>query len=279
MNIRKMLQQDIAFSIELTSSEGWGSIELDFEELLSFDPEGCFIAEIDDTPIGMICTTPYGSFGFVSNLIVSKAYRTKNRGTLLMSHALDYLNKRGVRTQMLDGVLRAVSMYERFGFAKTYKSLRLQGHVEPNESDDVRRMTRSDIDEVERFDTEFFGAIRRDFIDSRLRNFPSLCKVLEIEGCIAGYIMGSERYDFIRIGPWVMNTHLERAEDLLQAFASECGERLLHIGVLENNLGALRILKRHGFIQKSFSWRMRRGDLGNWTFSDHLYAIHSAARG
>ena len=274
-----MLQQDIEFAIKLTSSEGWGSIELDFEELLSFDPEGCFIAEIDDTPIGMICTTPYNSFGFVSNLIVLKAYRTENRGTLLMNHALDYLIKRGVNSHMLDGVLRAVSMYERFGFEKTHKSLRLQGHVEPRESDDVRRMTRLDIDRVERFDTQFFGASRRGFIESRLRNFPSLCKVLEIDGDIAGYIMGSERYDFIRIGPWVMNTHLERAEDLLQAFASVCGKRLLHIGVLENNQEALRILKKHGFIQRSFSWRMRRGNLGNWTFSNHLYAIHSAARG
>ena len=279
MRIRKMLLQDIDFALLLTSSEGWGSTALDFKELLAFDPEGCFIAEINETPVGMVCTTPYDGFGFVSNLIVRKEHRNRGVGAILMEHALEHLDRRGARSHLLDGVLKAVSLYERFGFARKYKSLRLEGRVEPKTSDDIRKMLNADLNDINGFDAKFFGASRKDFLESRLRHFPRLCKVLEIDGYIEGYIMGSERRGFIRIGPWVMNTHSERAEALLQDFSSECEGMPLRMGVLENNEGALQILQKHGFAQKGFSWRMIRGVRGSWTFSDHLYAIHSAARG
>jgi GNAT superfamily N-acetyltransferase len=279
MYIRKMSKPDIDFAVDLTSAEGWGSIKLDFEELLEFDPEGCFIAEISDTPIGMICATPYNGFGFVSNLIVLEDYRNRKFGTLLMKHALEYLENRGVISHLLDGVLKAISLYERFSFEKRYKSLRLEGFVEPKESDNIRLMTSADLNTIDQFDIAFFGASRRSFLQSRLKHFPRLCKVLEIEGDVAGYIMGSKRYDFIRIGPWVMKTNLEHAEDLLCEFALETEELPLQIGLLENNENALHLLQKYEFLQRSFSWRMMRGFKGDWTFSDHLYAICSAARG
>jgi len=279
MHIRKMTQQDVDFGVGLAIAEGWGSTKLDFEELLAFDPKGCFIVENNDMPIGMICTTPYNGFGFISNLIVLEEYRNRKVGTLLMKHALDYLEDKGVRTQLLDGVVKAISLYERFGFEKRYKSLRLEGNVEPKESDDVRSMTIADLNTIDRFDTELFGASRKKFIESRLNNFPKLCKVLEIEGELAGYIMGSERNESVRIGPWVMRYASKQSDDLLQELASEVDEMTLQIGVLENNTSALQILKKYRFAQKSFSWRMIRGRSGDWTFSDHLYAICSAARG
>ena len=279
MHIRPMSQQDIDFALLLTSSEGWGSIALDFKELLAFDPEGSFIAETNEVPVGMICTTTYNGFGFVSNLIVLRENRNKGVGAILMKHALEHLDRRGVRSHLLDGVLRAVSLYERFGFERKYKSLRFEGRVEPRIFDDIRTMTEADVNEIDRFDARFFGASRRGFLESRLKHFPSLCKVLELDGNLAGYIMGSEKHGFVRIGPWVMRTNLESAEALLQNVSAECEEMPLQIGVLENNARALQILQKHGFNQKSFSWRMVRGVKGRWTFSDHLYAIHSAARG
>ncbi|NHI89767.1 MAG: GNAT family N-acetyltransferase [Candidatus Thorarchaeota archaeon] len=279
MNIRPMLKQDIDFALHLTSCEGWGSIALDFEELLAFDSESCFILEINEESVGMICTIPYDGFGFISNLIVLKEHRNRGLGAILMKHALGHLEGRGARSHLLDGVLKAVPLYERFGFERRYKSLRLEGRVAPRISDDIREMVNADLNDINGFDAKFFGASRKDFLESRLKHFPSLCKVLEIDGYIEGYIMGSERRGFIRIGPWVMKTHSERAEALLQDFSSECEEMPLRIGILENNEGALHILQKHGFAQKSYSWRMIRGVRGSWTFSDHLYAIHSAARG
>jgi GNAT superfamily N-acetyltransferase len=279
MNIRPMLKQDIDFALLLTSCEGWGSIALDFEELLAFDPESCFILEINETAAGMICTIPYDGFGFIGNLIVLKEHRNRGFGAILMKHALVHLEGRGVRSHLLDGVLKAVSLYERFGFEKRYKSLRLKGRVEPKTSDDIREMVNADLTDINKLDAEFFGASRMSFLRSRLKHFPDFCKVLEVDEVVIGYIMGSERHGFVRIGPWVMKTNFDRAGDLLQELSSECQGLPLQIGVLENNASALHLLQMHGFTQYSFSWRMLRGTAGSWTCSDHLFAIHSAARG
>ena len=279
MHIREMSESDIEFALSLTSAEGWSSTRLDFEELLEYDPHACFVAKIDDESIGMVCTVPYNGYGYVSNLIVLEKHRHERHGTKLMEFAINYLEKRNAMSQLLDGVQKAVTLYERMGFRKICKSLRLEGYIEPKESDDVRQMTNSDLKIIDQFDTRVFGACRKKFIQSRLNHFPKLCRVLEINGEMCGYIMGSERKDSIRIGPWVIIHHFERADDLLRAFAIETGKEILKIGVLENNSHAVKLLHCHNFIQTTYSWRMIRGQKGDWTLSNNLYAICSAARG
>ncbi|TFG27257.1 GNAT family N-acetyltransferase [Candidatus Thorarchaeota archaeon] len=279
MQIRKMIDQDLDFALQLTSSEGWSSTRLDFEELLQFDPDGCYIAEVDGKPVAMVCSSPYDGFGFISNLIVDREYRCKQYGTILMNHIIDYLENRGIRTQLLDGVIKAVPLYERLGCVKKHRSMRLEGTVKPKESLYVRHMISNDLEVIDRFDTDCFGAPREKFLHSRFRHFPTLAKVLEVQGEIIGYIMGSESGDIIRIGPWVMRENLDLAEELLTDFAMEVEEKNLKIGVVENNVRALSLLQKHQFKEIGFSWRMLRGIEGDWALSDHLYAICCAARG
>ncbi len=279
MQIREMSKKDIDFALSLTSAEGWSSTRQDFEDLLEFDRQACFIAEIDGESIGMVTTVPYNGFGYVGNLIVVEKHRKKKLGTELMEFALKYLEDRGVMTQILDGVQDAVTLYERLGLRKVCKSLRLEGMVKPKESEDVRYMTQRDLVLIDQLDTEYFGACRKHFLQSLLTHYPKLCRVLDIDGEMHGYIMGSERRDSIRIGPWVMIHRSNRAEDLLTSFATETSDQVLKIGVLESNSMAIQLLKRHDFIDTNYSWRMLRGPDGDWTFSKHLYAICSPARG
>ena len=91
--------------------------------------------------------------------------------------------------------------------------------------------------------------------------------------------MGSERRNSIRIGPWVMVNHFDRADDLLRAFAVDTNGQVLKIGVLETSDKAVQLLDRHDFVETSHSWRMIRGIDGDWTTSNCLYAICSPARG
>ncbi len=279
VQIRRMTIGDLDFILHLTSEEGWSSTRLDFEELMHFDPDGCFILERKDEKIGMVCAAPYDGFGFISNLIVIKEHRNQQYGTILMKHIIDYLEKRGIMTQLLDGVVKAVPLYEKLGFRKRYKSLRLEGVVQPKESVVVRFMKSWDLDTINEFDARFFGASREKFLNSRFEHFPNLCKVLEIDGDIAGYIMGSTSGEYVRIGPWVMKTHNDYAEELLRSFAMETNGRTLKIGVLENNTDALQLLNKYNFTNISYSWRMLRGGEGTFTFSNSLYAICCAARG
>ncbi len=279
MHVRKMLKKDIDFALGLTSAEGWSSTRLDFEDLLEFDPQACCIAEMNGEPIGMICTVPYDGFGFMSNLIVLEKHRKRGLGTELMEYAINYLESKEVRTQMLDGVKDAVPLYERLGFRKVCRSLRLEGRVNPSASENVRFMTDEDLVVVDRLDTQLFGACRKKFLQSLLTHFPRLCRVLEVDGQICGYIMGSERRGSIRIGPWGMIQHLGLAEELLRAFSVETGGSVLRIGVLERSHDAINLLQKHNFTQTTYSWRMIRGVDGEWSLSNRLYAICSPDRG
>ena len=164
MQIRAMNSQDLSFALSLTSAEGWMSTELDFLEILTHDPQGSFIGEIGGQPVGMVCTVPYDRFGFIGNLIVLPSWRGRGLGEELMVHAMDYLNTRGVSTHMLDGVDQAVPLYERLGFRKLDKSLRLEGQLVPNQAGGSRAMTPDDLDTLSEYDKECFGSNRRVFL-------------------------------------------------------------------------------------------------------------------
>ena len=279
MKIRCMTEADVDFAISLTSKEGWSSTRTDFEELLRFDSHGCFIGEKKNERVGMVCAISYGHFGNIGNLIVSEECRGRKLGSVLMEHAMSYLLGKGVSMIFLDGVQAAVSLYERLGFKKICKSLRLSGHITGKASDYVRLMDSSDINEVLELDIQHFKADRSFFLQSCQENNPRLCMVLEIENNIAGYILGSPRKDSVRIGPWVMNQHLDKAEELLRAFAKQTEIQSVQLGVLETNVQAIHLMRKLDFTETSFSWRMGKGDLGNIEFSKGMYAIHSPARG
>jgi GNAT superfamily N-acetyltransferase len=280
MQIREMRRDDFDFALGLTSAEGWMSTRVDFEEILVNDPHGSFVGEHDGERIGMVCTVPYERFGFIGNLIVLPVWRGEGRGEQLMVHAMNYLEARGIETQMLDGVEMAIPLYERLGFRKRLKSLRLEGRVEGQEVDGIEPIVHSDLRELSAYDSPCFGSNRRVFLETRFTNFPEFCKIARNDaGSILGYIMGSESGPFTRIGPWVVTGNSKVADGLLRSFSAAAGGRLLRIGVVENNSKALEMLHLYGFTQTSFSWRMTTTPEDQWTCSDRLYAICSPARG
>lgn len=279
MRIREMKNDDLTFALALTSAEGWMSTRLDFEEILSHDPEGSFVGEMNAKSIGMVCTVPYDKFGFIGNLIVLPEWRGRGYGEELMVHAMEYLTGLGIKAQMLDGVERAIHLYGRLGFQKKCKSLRLEGRFTGERSEGVVPMSRQDLDRLAEYDAECFGSRRRVFLENRLDNFPELCMLAEAEGCILGYIMGSQGGESTRIGPWVVSEGTEVAEKLLSSFGEAAGSRLLRIGVLENNDLAVGLLKKNGFTEISFSWRMSTIPEETGSCSSHLFAICSPDRG
>jgi ribosomal protein S18 acetylase RimI-like enzyme len=279
MKIRCMTEADLDFAISLTSKEGWSSTRTDFEELLRFDSHGCFIGEEKNKRVGMVCAISYGHFGNIGNLIVPEICRGRKLGSILMEYAMSYLLGKGASVIFLDGVQAAVSLYERLEFRKICKSLRLSGHVIGKASDHVRMMESSDINEVLAIDIQHFKADRSFFLQSCQENNPRLCVVLEIDNIITGYILGSPRKSSVRIGPWVMHRHLDKAEELLRAFVEKTENQSVQLGVLETSVQAIHLMQKLGFTETSYSWRMGKGDLENVEFSKGMYAIHSPARG
>jgi len=274
-----MSYEDIDFALTLTTTEGWSSTKHDFEELLEYDPHGCFIGEIESEPIGMVCTVSYGVFGFIGNLIVLESCRGQQCGKTLMEYGMSYLRTHGAKSMLIDAVPKALTLYERLGFRKICKSLRLEGTISGKVSDHVRDMKKEDLILVSDIDAGLFGGRRDHFLRMRFSAHPEHCKVLVTDSGVQGYIMGSTTANAVRIGPWAMKEPDTSAEYLLLSFGKDTEGEILKVGVLEKNIKAVDLLHQYGFRERSFSWRMVYGEDTEATQSNYLYAICSPARG
>jgi ribosomal protein S18 acetylase RimI-like enzyme len=276
-----MQRVDLDFATECTQGEEWVSEDAAaLEGFFLNDPAGCLIAELSGQAAGICIATPYGNSGFIGELIVRPWARGQGIGAALLDHGVAYLHARGVETVYLDGVLKAVGLYERHGFRKICRSLRFSGQPEARPHPGVRAMLEDDLDAVCALDRLAFGADRGFFIRRRFQFFPTLGKVLVEDGGIAGYILGRSGEGWAAAGPWVVAEGVERPERLLEAFALRIGDTAIGIRVLENNHRAIVLMKSLGFVDDSDSpWRMAKGpdeDLGT---SPQCYASGSAAKG
>ena len=246
-----MSVSDLDFVLNLTAHEGWSSTRRDFEELLKFNPKGSFIGEVEGEAIGMVCTVNYGEFGFIANLIVLPTYRGQQFGKTLMELAMKHLLDSGAKSLLLDGVPEAVSLYERLGFRKIAKSLRLEAYVTGRTTQHTRFMNEEDLQEITTFDSQYFGSQRGEFLQMRFSAYPEFALVIEQDSRLQGFIMGSRSGSSLRIGPWVMNNQNEGAEHLLLEFAGLENGTPLKIGVLESNKQAIKLLDQYGFKLRS----------------------------
>ena len=282
-----MQPPDLDFAAACTAGEEWLSETRQvFEGFYQHDAGGCFVARAAGKRAGICVATGYGTAGFIGELIVIPEMRHRGIGRQLMEHATGYLQRRGAQSISLDGVVAAVPLYERLGFSKICRSLRfsaplycngpLQGQAHPG----VRTMNRDDLDAIGQMDRAAFGADRRFFLEQRSRQYPALCKVLEQDGEIRGFVLGRCSEGLVSAGPWVVQAGLAHPERLLESLAVEAGDRTLGLGVLETNETAAATVRSLGFSERADPpWRMVLGAAGRLGTASMCYAIGSPAKG
>ncbi|NJD59792.1 MAG: hypothetical protein C3F13_16775 [Anaerolineales bacterium] len=280
-SIREMHEADLDFAAECTANEGWLSEDrTTLEGSIKFDPHGCFIAEQNNRPAGMCIATQYGKSGFIGELIVHSDQRGKNLGARLLKQSIAYLKEGQAETIYLDGVLKAVPLYEWHGFRKVCRSWRFSANLDGRSSRNVRPMKVADLEQVCELDMAAFGADRSFFIRRRLEIYPELSYVMEENEKINGYITGRGYPERLYAGPWIVEEKIENPQDLLLSLALQARGRPISVGVLDVNLKACALVRSLGFEARDDSpWRMSLGwpdDLGT---SPTCFAIGSAAKG
>jgi GNAT superfamily N-acetyltransferase len=281
MIIRVMNRDDLAFAAQCTADEGWVSENLTTLEGFFFkDPTGCLLAEENGRPIGICIATYYGTAGFIGELIIRPEARGRGVGAALLKHGVQILQERGVGTVYLDGVVKAVPLYERNGFRKVCRSWRFSGRIAGKKSPGVRRMTVNHLEQVIALDNQSFGADRGFFLRRRLELFPELSYVKMEDGRVTGFILGREGSDWLAAGPWVVEEAVQNPAELLNTFALEAHNRPISIGILETNQQACEMMRSCGFIAHPDSpWRMASGGCSDLGTSPNCYAVGSAAKG
>jgi ribosomal protein S18 acetylase RimI-like enzyme len=282
LDIRRMTPSDLDFAFHLVSGESWDMSRKELERLLAYEPEGCFVAEQRGERTGIVTTTSYGPLAWVGNSIVEPARRGRGTGAVLMQHAMQYLQEKGVETIRLDAEQKAVPLYRRLGFVEECRSLRFQGTGLRYAPETADRMEASHLEDVMALDVRIFGADRSRILRQAFEDFPGLAFVSCALGELVGYIMARPIANGGKVGPWVsqpgeLGEH--RARFLLREVLNAFHGQPVSVGVLENNPASQDILKKHGFRELPCSLRMRLGNDRYRSEAPGEFAIGSPAKG
>ncbi len=281
MIIRRARPDDLGFFVDCVTHEGWLSeTRTVFDAFFAHSPEGCFVGEINNRPVGMCVASSYGNCGFIGELIVVRNQRGCGLGTQFMKHAIAWLQAEGCQSIYLDGDIPAVPIYERLGFRAITQSLRFLGHVEYFKSDSITPICDNVLPTLLTADRLAFAANRSFFLKRRLETFPQLCLVEMKNELLVGYIMGQPGHGVVSVGPWLVTDSSPDPLGLLRALAEACGNQRLRIGVLESNRAATALLRSQSALTETEpSIRMVLGPDCGLGASAQLYAIGAPSKG
>lgn len=264
--------------------EHWNDTRNDIKRMFSYEPNGCFIATINNDPAGHVFSINYGRLGWIGLLIVSPEHRRKGVGTLLLKEAKTCLLTDKADTVRLEAEPIVAGMYRKLGFVDEYDSLRFMGvskKTESSSSHHVKPLRKENVARLAEFDAEHFGANRIKVLHGLYQDNPKFCFVSHEESKVSGYIMYRETEDGYRIGPWVCNPENPRvARELLMKCLESIGQnKKLYVGVPAPNETAIKILQDLNFEQYSKSIRMYFGKKLETEHVDHVFAIGGPEKG
>ena len=168
-----------AFSREGIQKEGFIGI---------LENEGFIGGFIDNKLIGYLRLLTHKDYGHLGQIAVTKLERGKGYGNILMKHALDFFESKGMKRAGLYVETKnqtAISLYEKFGFEKQFESWhywidediykQIKESNERNEKSELRILTSSDFETI----LEVFPEINREELESHLN-------VEHVRGLIGG---------------------------------------------------------------------------------------------
>ncbi len=270
-----MCEADIPFAVDLSTREKWGHLPADLQRLMSFEPNGCFVALDASGAVGIITSTSYDDWGLLGNLIVKDKERNKGIGASLMMHAVEYLHVRGVKCIELDGVFPAVPLYRGLGFRDKYLSLRLHRPSSESRGEAISPLPAA-VDDVVAYDRLRTGLNRERMIRRFFEDFSESVFVAGIDR-VTGYAIVKPRAgNVVAIGPLVADDR-DSAESLLLPIIRQWNQYTIAVGVPETNREAVALYRKYGFIYSEPSLRMYLGEQRE--YEENLFAVMSPEKG
>jgi GNAT superfamily N-acetyltransferase len=122
-----MTAADVPLGMRLKQQAGWNQLAEDWHRALDLGPGGCFVAELDGSPVGTTTTCVFGQVAWIAMVLVDAAVRNRGVGKALLLHALSYLDGRGIPSVRLDATPMGQPLYEKLGFVAEYPLARYDG--------------------------------------------------------------------------------------------------------------------------------------------------------
>ncbi len=164
LHIRQMTLGDIECAMRLKDQVGWNQTPDDIRRLVEYEPDGCFMAEMNGVPVGTVSTTSYGTkLAWIGMMLVLPEYRRRGIARRLMETSIDYLRGRGVTCIKLDATPLGQPLYEQLGFHAEWGFQRWE-----REGDEIARFSPDGALSAEllEVDEAAFGADRSKWLTS-----------------------------------------------------------------------------------------------------------------
>jgi GNAT superfamily N-acetyltransferase len=271
-----MREADIPGGDRLRELANWNQTPGDWARLLSWEPDGCFLAEQAGRILGTVTTTTFGrELAWIGMMLVDPEARRRGIARRLLREAIDWLERtRGLHCIGLDATPIGKTLYDTMEFADVYSLQRWEGvapdcshpratHPPLTEHDaerdhGVRLFADDDVERIRHLDARAVGVDRIRVIRDVVAAYPAGCFVLQRGSEVAGYACsrpGARRW---YIGP-VVATDPEAGHALLRAVLAPMADQPVVIDIIDSNDAATGFARGLGFEPVRPFIRMVRG--------------------
>jgi hypothetical protein len=253
-----MCPSDYPYAVELANTMGWNMTNEDFGFNCSLESEGCFVLYEDSNRVGVATCVSYGKTGWFGNLIVNPENRRKGAGGFLVRHAVNYLHNRGVATVGLYAYPNLTGFYSDIGFVTDEDFSVLHGHAIPKIiSEQVSEISHSHIEDIARFDKDYFGGDRKRVLYSIIKGEGNFGFFAAEEKGIHGYVLVKVYGSMAEVGPLVCVPNREDAAlKLLKGALSKLTDFDVYLCLQKNQITLQEYLYSVGFKEEFYLNRM-----------------------
>lgn len=179
--IRQMSIADVPSALTLCRQAGWNQTNADWQRILAYEPEGCFVAVLDEQIVGTVTSTCYSTdLAWIGMMLVDDSHRRRGIATQLMTTCLQSLRSRGIGCIKLDATPLGEPVYQLLGFQREWTfhrwSLRftdnLRGNVSQPASIGLEPGVTARIDP--NLDHMAFGVDRTNWLDQLQRDSKTI---------------------------------------------------------------------------------------------------------
>jgi GNAT superfamily N-acetyltransferase len=234
----------------LVAEAGWNQTPADWDIFLTLGQVLSARAR-EGTLVGTAATLPYaGGFGWISMVLVSKAWRRRGIGTRLLNRCVEML--RGLNSiPMLDATPAGREVYRRLGFRDLWPITRWRRAPAGDSGTGaikVRLLEDRDSAQVVTLDTATFGCNRDKLLQLLRDRSRGFACVAETNGHVRGFLLGRNGRAASHFGPIVAED-----EPMAAALVDYAGRRVgspVILDVPDEHDGFAQWLEDHGFVRE-----------------------------
>lgn len=248
--LRKLGNNDLPATLELSTLAGWNQNSDDWRMLLELAPEGCFGMEVGGRVVASATLLCYGDrLGWIGMVLTHPEFRHRGFARQLFEHVLATADSRGVKTLKLDATDQGQHLYESYGFKSEQAVERWfrPGSIAREISEPGVEFTK-----LHRLDREGFGADRWRLLEKLVQRG----KCCSASGAYALHRPGRS---FSYVGPCV-SENAEAASQVVGMAIGESDGPGWFWDLLPSNRNAVMLASELGFSPQRRLTRMYRGE-------------------